>query len=142
MVIAQAGHETVFSVLGDAARKRGARSLAIQFVLSTGTATAIFIAAPHWWSLAFLAGWSAAYSAWGLLVRLAEARETHARPLHALLVTIAAVGTALAIAGMIGVGLAVYTGNARGVKNACGRGSTNRLCQAWANPSKGSGPIK
>jgi hypothetical protein len=59
-----------------------------------------------------------------------------------MLVTIAAVGTALAIAGIIGVGLAIYSGNARGVKNACGKGSTNRLCQAWANPTKVSGQIK
>lgn len=142
MVLAHAGHETVFTVLGDAARRRGARSLAVQFVLSTGIAAGLLIAAPHWWSLAFLAGWSAAYSAWGLLVRLVEARDAHARPLRAILVTIAAVGTALAIAGIIGVGLAIYTGNARGVKNACGKGSTNRLCQAWSNPSKISGPIK
>jgi hypothetical protein len=142
MVLAHAGHETVFTVLGDAARKRGARSLVAQFVLSTGAAAAILIAVPQWWSLAFLAGWSAAYSAWGLLVRFVEAREAHARPLRAMLVTIAAVGTALAIAGIIGVGLAIYSGNARGVKNACGKGSTNRLCQAWANPTKVSGQIK
>jgi ABC-type phosphate transport system permease subunit len=142
MVAAHAHTETVFTVLGDAARRRGSGSLAGQLVLSAAAATAILIAAPQWWSLAFLAGWSAAYSAWGLLVRFVEAREAHARPLHALLVTIAAVGTALAIAGMIGVGLAVYSGNARGVKDACGKGSTNRLCQAWANPTKTSGPIR
>lgn len=142
MVLAHAGHETVFSVLGDAARKRGARSLAVQFVLSTAVGAGVLIAAPQWWSLAFLAGWSTAYSAWGLLVRLVVARDAHARPLRAMLATIAAVGTVLAIAGIIGVGLAIYSGNARGVKDACGKGSTNRLCQAWANPTKTSGPIR
>jgi hypothetical protein len=142
MVLAHAGHETVFTVLGDAARRRGSRSLAGQLVLSAAAAATILIAAPQWWSLAFLAGWSAAYSAWGLLVRFVEARDGHARSLPAMLVTVAAVGTALAIAGIIGVGLAVYSGNARGVKDACGKGSTNRLCQAWANPTKTSRPIK
>jgi hypothetical protein len=142
MVLAHAGHETVFTVLGDAARRRGARGLAVQFALSTAIAASLLIAVPQWWSLAFLAGWSAAYSAWGLLVRFVEAREPHARPLNALLVTIASLGTALAIAGIIGVGLAFYSGNARGVKDACGKGSTNRLCQAWANPTKTTGPIK
>jgi len=142
MVAAHAGHETVFTVLGDAARRRGVRSLAGQFILSSVAALAIFLAAPQWWSLAFLAGWSAAWSAWGLLVHFIEAREAHARPLHALLLTIAAVGTMLALAGVIGVGLAVYSGNARGVKDACGKGSTNRLCQAWANPTRTSGPLR
>ena len=142
MVIAHPGHETVFTVLGDAARRRGARTLAAQFVLSTGVAAGILIAAPQWWSLAFLAGWSAAYSSWGLLVRVVEARDAHRLSLRALLLTIAAAGTALAIAGIIGVGLAMYAGNARGVKDACGARSTNELCEAWANPTSTSGPIK
>lgn len=142
MVAAHPHSETVFSVLGDAARRRGPRSLAGQLVLSSAAAAAILVAAPQWWSLAFLAGWSAAWSAWGLLVRFVEARDAHARPFRAMLMTIAAIGTALAIAGIIGVGLAAYSGNARGVKDACGKGSTNRLCEAWANPTKTSGPIK
>jgi len=140
-MVAAHGHETVFTVLGDAARRRNSRSLAAQLVLSTGIAAGILIAAPQWWSLAFLAGWSAAYSSWGLLVRIVEAREAHPRPLDALLVTIAATGTALAIAGIVGVALAMYTGNAKGVKNACGDGASNRLCQAFANPKPVSGPI-
>jgi hypothetical protein len=142
MVLAHSGHETVFTVLGDAARRRGTRSLEVQLVLSAGAAAGILIAAPQWWSLAFLAGWSAAYSSWGLLVRIVEARDAQRPSLRALLLTIAAAGTALAIAGIIGVGLAMYAGNARGVKDACGKGSTNRLCQAWANPTRTSGPIK
>jgi len=140
-MVAAHGHETVFTVLGDAARRRTSRSLVAQLVLSVAIGSAILVFAPHWWSLAFLAGWSTAYSAWGLLVRVAEARESHPRPLDALLVTIAATGTALAVAGIIGVALAMYTGNAKGVKNACGEGSSNRMCQAWANPKPVSGPI-
>ena len=115
------------------ARRRGARSLALQLIVSGAIGTAILLAAPHWWSAAFLAGWSAAYSAWGLLVRLYEKRE--AQSLKALLVAIATLGTALAIAGIVGIGLAIYSGNARGVKDACGKGSTNELCQAFASPT-------
>lgn len=133
MVAAFGRQETVFTVLGLAARKRGARSLALQLIVSGAVATAIMISAPHWWSVAFLAGWSAAYSAWGLLVRFSEKRE--AKSLRALLIAIATLGTALAIAGVVGIGLAIYSGNARGVKNACGKGSTNELCQAFANPA-------
>ena len=133
MVAAFGRQETVFTVLGQAARRRGARSLAVQLIVSGAIATAILLSAPHWWSVAFLAGWSAAYSAWGLLVRLYEKRE--ARSLGALLVAIATLGTALAIAGVVGIGLALYSGNARGVKNACGRNSTNELCQAFRNPA-------
>ena len=137
-MVAAHGHETVFTVLGDAARKRNSRTLAAQLVLSVAAGAAILIAAPQWWSLAFLAGWSATYSAWGLLVRVAEARAEHPRSLRALLVSIAAAGTVLAIAGVIGIGLAIYSGNANGTKNACGVGSTNELCQAWANPAPAS----
>jgi hypothetical protein len=57
-MVAAFGHqETVFTVLGQAARKRGARSLAVQLVVSGTVATAILLSAPHWWSVAFLAGW-------------------------------------------------------------------------------------
>ena len=138
-MVAAHGHETVFTVLGDAARRRTARSLATQLVLSGTAAGTILILAPQWWSLAFLAGWSAAYSAWGLLVRVAETRE--AGSLQALLLTIAAAGTALAVAGIIGVGLAIYSGNAAGIKNACGKGSTHPRCQAFASPTPFKGPI-
>lgn len=142
MVLANAdNHETVFSVLGAAARRRSTRSLGVQLIVSAGTGAAIVLIAPRWWPIAFLAGWSAAWSAWGLLARVVEARDPHARSLDALLVTIAALGSALAIAGVIGIGLAIYSGNAKGVKNACGKGSTNELCQAFANPAPKRGPI-
>lgn len=141
MVATHPNSETVFTVLGNAARKRTSRSLAVQLVVSGAAAGAILLTAPHWWSLAFLAGWSTAYAAWGLLVRFVEGRASHPRPLDALLVAIVATGTALAVAGIIGVGLAIYTGNARGVKEACGKGSTNERCQAWANPTKVNRPV-
>ena len=127
MVAAFGRPETVFTVLGQAARRRGARSLALQLIVSGAISTAILLAAPHWWSLAFLAGWSAAYSAWGLVVHLYEKRE--AKSLKALLLAIATLGTALAVAGMVGIGFAIYSGDAAGAKNRCGRKSTNPRCQ-------------
>ena len=140
MVAAFGRHDTVFTVLGDSARKRHVRGLVLQLIVSVATATAILVSVPHWWSLAFLAGWSATYSVWGLLVRLKETRD--ARTLNALLVTIAALGTALAIAGLIGVGMAFYMGDAAGAKNgACVRNSTSKRCQAFANPAPVRGPI-
>jgi hypothetical protein len=137
MVAAFGRHETVFTVLGDAARRRHVRGLVLQLIVSVAIASAILVSAPNWWSLAFLAGWSAAYSAWGLLSRFKETRNLSA--LNALLVTIAALGTALAVAGIIGVGLAFYTGDAGGAKTTCGKNSTNKHCQA---PSPAQGPIR
>lgn len=134
-MIALRANETVFSVLGESARRRGAPGLVAQLVVSVAAMTAILVAAPQWWSLAFLAGWSAAYAAWGLIVQAVEARQGHGRSLDALLVTIAALGTALAVAGIIGVGMAFYTGDAGGAKTKCGRASKSEQCRAWANPA-------
>ena len=127
MVAAFGRPETVFTVLGESARRRRGNTLAAQLVVSALVAIAILRAAPQWWSLAFLAGWSAAYSAWGLVARVAESREEHRRSLNALLKTIATIGTALAIAGIIGIGLAVYSGDAAGAKNGrCVRNATSK----------------
>jgi len=131
MVAAFEHHETVFTVLGDAARKRSARSLAAQLILSGAIAAFILSTAPRWWSLAFLAGWSATYAAWGLLVRLKERQSSSVAMLGALMTGIAALGTALAIAGIIGIGLAIYLGDAAGAKNSrCSKASTSPRCQA------------
>ena len=59
----------------------------------------------------------------------------------ALLVAIATLGTPLAVAGIVGVGLAIYSGNAQGVKQPCGKNSTNELCQAFAHPTPAKHPI-
>ena len=141
-MVAAHGHETVFTVLGAAARRRGAVGLFVQLVVSVAVTTALLVAAPHWWSLAFLSGWSAAYAGWGLLVRVAESREAPAASLKVTLKSIAVLGTVLAVAGVIGIGLAIYSGSARGVKEPCGINSTNKMCRAFANPTQGPGPIK
>src|SRR5262245_28719047 len=113
-------HETVFTVLGEAARRRSTRSLAAQLILSVVIAGSILPLVPQWWSFAFLAAWSATYSAWGLLARYAETRGLHARSFHALLVMVAGLGAAFAVAGAIGLGLLFYTGEAAGAKTTCG----------------------
>jgi hypothetical protein len=106
--------------------------LTAQLVFSAIISAAVLIAAPHWWSLAFLAGWSAAYSAWGLVARRAESGDGPRRSLSAILATIATLGTALAIAGIIGVGLLIYSGDAAGAKNGrCVKNATSKRCQAW-----------
>ena len=111
-------------------------ALAVQLAASAFVAGAIVAAAPRWWSLAFLAGWSAAYSAWGLVVR-AERDEAHRRSVRAILTTLTALGTALAIAGIIGVGLLIYSGDAAGAKNGrCVRNATSKRCQLWERPAQ------
>ena len=134
MVAAFGRPETVFTVLGEAARRRNSWSLTAQLIASAIVALTILLIAPHWWSLAFLAGWSAAYAAWGLVVRVAEHQEGRRRSLRAVLATIAPLGTALAIAGIIGIGLAIYSGDAAGAKNRCGRNSTAKRCQPVQHP--------
>ena len=136
MVAAFGRPETVFTVLAESARRRRTVTLLVQFAASAVIAGAILFSAPHWWSIAFLAGWSAAYSAWGLVVRVAEGDDAHQRSFAALLNTIAALGTALAVAGIIGVGFAIYSGNAAGAKTTCSKNSTNKYCQAWQHPEK------
>ena len=136
MVAAFGRHETVFTVLGESARRRNSRVLIAQLIVSAGVAVTILLVAPHWFWAAFLAGWSAAYSAWGLVARLAESHEDHRRALNAVLATIATLGTALAVAGIIGVGLAIYSGDAASAKGTCGRNSSSKYCQAFKQPEK------
>jgi len=131
-----ATHDTGFTVLGESARRRSSRVLIAQLIVSAGLATTLMVAARNWQWLAFLAGWSAAYSAWGLVARVAESHEEHRRLLNAMLTTIAALGTALAIAGIIGVGLAIYSGDAASAKVTCGRNSTNERCRTLEHPPK------
>lgn len=136
MVAAFGRPETVFTVLAESARRRRTLALAVQLAASAFVAGAIVAAAPRWWSLAFLAGWSAAYSAWGLVVR-AERDEAHRRSVRAILTTLTALGTALAIAGIIGVGLLIYSGDAAGAKNGrCVRNATSKRCQLWERPAQ------
>ena len=141
MVAARLSHDTVFTVLGEAARQRSPRSLKAQLILSLVTSASILVMAPHWWSVAFLSGWSAAYSTWGLLNRYAESRRLHARSFRALLVMVTGLGTAFAIAGLLGIGLAFYTGNAAGAKTTCGPRSTSAYCQASTHPRQATGPL-
>ena len=141
-MVAAHGQETVYTVLGAAARRRGAAGLFLQLVVSVAATTALLVAVPQWWSLAFLSGWSAAYAGWGLLARVAESREAPATSLSVTLKSIAVLGTVLAIAGVVGIGLALYSGNARGVKEPCGVNATSKYCRAMLHPTQSQGPIK
>jgi hypothetical protein len=137
MVLTHPGNETVFTVLDAAARKRGTISLALQHVASVLVIIAIIALAPQLWPLACLIGAGAMYSLWGLTVH-AIGESTAARPVG---IGFSAAGGILAIAGVIGLALAMYTGNARGIKEPCGKYTTNKMCQAWQHPAQGSGPI-
>ena len=53
-MVAAHGQETVYTVLGAAARRRGAAGLFLQLVVSVAATTALLVAVPQWWSLAFL----------------------------------------------------------------------------------------
>ena len=75
-------------------------------------------------------------------MRVADDADVPARSLTVTLRSIAALGTVLAIAGLIGIGLAFYAGNGLGAKNACGKNSINELCRAFADPPTVSGPLK
>ena len=141
-MVAAHGPERVYPGRGAAARRRGAAGLFLQLVVSVAATTALLVAVPQWWSLAFLSGWSAAYAGWGLLARVAESREAPATSLSVTLKSIAVLGTVLAIAGVVGIGLALYSGNARGVKEPCGVNATSKYCRAMLHPAQGQGPIK
>ncbi len=141
MVAAQANHQTVFSVLGDSARQRSARTLVAQVVMSVITSVTILLVVPQWWSIACLAGWSAAYSVWGLLVRRVESKPAHARVLDAVLASVAATGATLAFVGVIGLAMALFTGTGKSPYDACGEGAKEARCQALENPPVTKGPI-
>jgi hypothetical protein len=136
MVAMQAGHESVFTVLDAAARRRGPISLALQHLATLAVILAIVVLAPQWWSIACLLGAGAMYSLWGLTAHTIG--EAAARPVR---VGFAAVGATLAIAGTIGLAMALFTGTGKSPYNACGEGATDKRCEALARPPKGSGPI-
>ena len=121
----------IFSVLGHAARRRERRGLAIQLSLSLGAGATLLIAAPQWWSLAALLGVSACYALWGLMAGMnAGAAGAWAALPHA----IAATGTVLAVAGLLGLAAALFTGDAQGTYTPCGPRATSRYCQGMKEP--------
>lgn len=133
MVTSGGAHETVFTVLAAAARERAMWSLWLQLSVCALLATVIVVAAPQWWSVSALLCSAAAYAAWGLAVRWAPsaARAYNRRAVPMLLAVLGSVAT---LVGSVGLAMALFTGHARGIKNACGPGATDARCRAWANP--------
>jgi hypothetical protein len=106
--------ETVFGVFAGRARRRSSRSLARQ-AAGCALATIFLVAlAPAWWPVGAALAAGACYAAWGLLDR---------RPRFDLmdvgLRTLAALAAALALAAVVGVGLAAFTGDGRSPYGTC-----------------------
>jgi hypothetical protein len=133
MVAALPHNATIFSVLGDAARRRTTRGLVMQLVICVALSGALLIVAPQWWSVAALLGAIASYAAWGVWA----AGSTRAAPVPALQHVphlIASLGTALAAAGLVGLAAALFTGTGRSPYTPCGRGASSAYCRATTSP--------
>jgi hypothetical protein len=141
MVAALANPQTIFSVLGAAARRRSSRALALQLLLSTGAAVALLVAEPRLWFCAALLGVPASYAAWGLLTATAGSRARAPVLLRMLAVATAVAGTLLAFAGTVGLALALFTGHGRSPYDACGPGSNSAYCQATMHPPEARAPL-
>ncbi len=138
MVAAQPAndHETIFTVLGDAARRRTPGGLAMQLAMTLAVAVTVLLVAPEWWSFAVLLVAPAAHAAWGLVMH----RHGGLGPHHELIpVVIAATGATAALVGTISLALAMFSGTAKGTYSACGVGATSPMCRAWTNPPPASG---
>lgn len=137
MVAALLNHESLFAVLGSAARRRGKRSLAIQCAACLAAAATLAIVAPRWWSLAALILASGLYAAFGLIVR---ARTTPGSAAEGALPFLAAAVTALgfgaSIIGIVGLWLALFTGSGHSPYDACGRGASTAYCRAMKSPER------
>lgn len=127
-------HESVFTVLASAARARSTESLWLQLSACLVLSVSIMIVAPRWWSVAALLGGPAAFAAWGLAVRAAPGSVADSRLSRIVPLLLAAVGSSATLAGIVGLAMVLFTGNAGGIKNACGPKATDARCQAWANP--------
>ncbi len=115
MVIDQRYHEeTVFDVFATRARRRSRKSLRDQGIACTVSGLLLTLLDLSWWPVAAAFGAGAFYAAWGLFDR--QARSQFTAPALRALATIAAI---FAIAAVIGVGLAAFTGNGRSPYGTC-----------------------
>src|SRR5512132_2974630 len=102
MVAAVIRSDTVFTVLGDVARRRSERSLALQIGFSLGAAV-VTAMAWHFWAASAIALAVGAHGAWGLLARQEERHPASVR--RGILVMVSALGTISAVAGLVGFAL-------------------------------------
>ncbi len=136
MVAALAGRETVFSVLATGARGRAGRSLAVQLAVCVAAAGLVLLAAPAWWSVAALMLAGGTHAAWGLLVRRRSTNPSHAAGLVSRApYAVAAVGTALAAIGILGLAAALFAGSGRSPYDACGVDAHSAYCKAMRAPA-------
>ncbi len=133
MVAALAGRETVFSVLATSARARAGRSLALQLAVCVAGAGLVLLTAPAWWSVAALMLAGGTHAAWGLLVRRLSTKPS--RTAGEALVAVAALGTVLAVSGMVGLAAALFTGSGRSPYDACGVNANSAFCKAMRAPA-------
>ena len=133
MVAALLHHPTIFTVLGDAARRRRPRGLVAQLLVSTALAGALAVTAPHWWSVSALLGAVSAYAAWGVVAAFFP-RVAAGGPLRVVQMLIGGLGVSLAAAGILGLAAALFTGTGRSPYTPCGPGATSAYCQAHKAP--------
>jgi hypothetical protein len=106
--------ETIFSVFAARARQRSSKSLLEQAVGCTSAGVFLVMLFPSWWPVASALGAGAAYALWGLLDRAPKSRIT-----TPALRGLALFATLFAIAAVVGVGLAAFTGDAPSPKGTC-----------------------
>jgi hypothetical protein len=105
---------TVFGVFAARARRRSTTSLAGQTLACALTAVSLLTFAPTWWPIGAALATGACYAAWGLLDR-----QQPSRFIDVTLRTLAALTAVLALATVVGVGLAAFTGDARSPYGTC-----------------------
>lgn len=106
--------ETVFGVFAARARQRSPRSLVEQAVGCTVSGVFVFLVLPPWWPVAAGLVAAACYAAWGLLDRRPRSRLT-----GTALRVLATFTAVFAFIGVVGVGLAAFTGDGRSPYGTC-----------------------
>ena len=139
MVAAVMRADTVFSVLGDVARRRTPRSLALQCGIALGIAAFVGLTRPNLWAAVAIAITVGVHGAWGLLARVEDRSPAASR--RAILVALSALGTLSAIVGLVGFAVGAFTGTGKSPYDPCGPGARQPSCQAYAHPKASKLPI-
>jgi hypothetical protein len=106
--------ENVFAVFAGRARGRSPSSLAAQALTCATAALLLIVLVAPWWPVAAALGAGACYAAWGLLDRR-PASPVRIPTLRSL----AVLATVFAIASVVGIGLAAFTGDGRSPYGMC-----------------------
>ena len=106
--------ETVFGVFATRARRRSSRSLARQTIACAVATVSLLVFVPTWWPVGAALAAGACYAAWGVLDR-----RHRSGLVDGALRTLAALTAVLALAAVVGVGLAAFTGDAPSPKGTC-----------------------